>query len=81
MFDLKELGNLKALGAVRVRYADGAEVEFDVGWGLRAGANPAGDPQQDAAPAPPEEMPSRAALRKLASELVVIDGAEGPVTP
>ena len=80
MFDLAELAKLKDLGARRVRYPDGAEVEFDGSyrlsgdtWVLQGKADIGGSPVDSMAPHEETQqlptMPSRAELQAEAEKL------------
>lgn len=88
MFDLDELARLKDLGAWRVKYADGSEVEFALGQQLgamrgetltRAMGALAAEEMQQGGTSPIEGMPSRAEMRREAEKLA--PGAEGVVAP
>ena len=86
MFDLEELARLKDLGAWRVKYADGSEVEFALGQTAmrgetlaRAMGALAAEEMQQGGTSPIEGMPSRAEMRREAEKLA--PGAEGVVAP
>ncbi len=65
--DWADLERLQKMGARRVRFTNGAEVEFDNFRMLPVGAMPEDPTTGDTAPL--EAMPSRSELRKLAEGL------------
>lgn len=86
MFDLEELEKLKAIGARRVRWADGTEVEFYGPFPLEyfTGSPP---PRQmpgkwtEPDAEEPAQMPSRQELRAQAAKLTPDTDGAPVVTP